>query len=106
MSGQREGTLRGLIPEDLLKFSWLEEIALSPDGERAAYTVRRPEGERNGYQTDLYVMTLDDNRVVRVTQGAGQASSPAWSRDGTMLAFVWVDESGVRIRVVSADGGE
>ena len=33
---------RGLIPEDLLKFRWLDEIALSPAGTQIAYTIRRP----------------------------------------------------------------
>jgi len=40
--GQQEEILSGLIPEDLFQFRWLEAISLSPDGERVAYTVRRP----------------------------------------------------------------
>ena len=82
MADERQGTLRGLVPEDLMKFRWLEEIALSPDGEVLAYTVRRPDCERNGYQVDVYLMDLEDGDAVRMSVGEGRGGSLSWSRDG------------------------
>ncbi|MGQ9583857.1 MAG: S9 family peptidase [Anaerolineae bacterium] len=99
-----EQTLRGLVPEDLLKFRWLQEIAMSPEGSRVAYTVSRADAERNGYQTDVYLMDVETGKARRLTEGAGRGGSPAWSRDGTWLAFVWQGEEGARVEIVRADG--
>ena len=44
---------RGLIAEDLLKFSWADEITLSPNGQTVAYTVKQPHSDSNGYMTGL-----------------------------------------------------
>ena len=99
-----EQTLRGLVPEDMLKFRWLREIAVSPDGSRVAYTVSRPDAERNGYQTDVYLRDLEAGAVRKLTEGAGQGGSVAWSRDGSRLAYVWRGAEGVRVEVVAADG--
>jgi Tol biopolymer transport system component len=101
--GTREDTIRGLIPEDLLKFSWLEEIATAPGGERVAYTVRRPDAGRNGYQTDLYLLDLETRETEKLSEGEGQGSGLAWSRDGERLAFVWKGER-TRVEVRKADG--
>ncbi len=82
-------TKRGLIPEDLMLFSLAEQMTLADDGRRLAYTVKRPQAPRNGYQADAYLMDVDARRAVKLTSGEGYASSPAWSRDGSKLALVW-----------------
>jgi dipeptidyl aminopeptidase/acylaminoacyl peptidase len=102
--GTRQGTLRGLIPEDLVRFAWLSEIALAPDGRRVAYTVRRPDVARNSYQVDLYLLELSSGSLLRLTTGTGSASSPAWSRDGERLAFVWRTDGETTIRVATREG--
>ncbi len=97
-------SVRGLVPEDLLLFSWLQEVALSPSGVMLAYTVRRPDTERNGYQTDAYLRDLQTSEEIRLTSGVGCASSLAWSRSGDWLAFTWRDVEQSAVRVVTADG--
>jgi dipeptidyl aminopeptidase/acylaminoacyl peptidase len=95
---------RGLVPEDLVSFAWLEGVALSPDGARVAATVRRVDAERNGYHVDAYLYEVDEARRQRLTRGRGQASSLAWSRDASRLAFVWQGDDGTSIVVVGRDG--
>ena len=97
-------TLRGLVPEDLLKFSWLREIAMSPDGSHVAYTVSRPDAVRNGYQTDVYLLDLESGITRKLTDEAGQGGSLAWSRDGSRLAYAWQGAEETRVEVVSRDG--
>ena len=101
-SGHQD-TIRGLLPEDLLYFNWLEAVAQSPQGGTVAFTVKRPNAVRNSYQTDLYLLDLDGRQKRRLTCGIGQASSPVWSRDGQWLAFVWSGSEGSRIEVHAVD---
>lgn len=85
----RRGIRRGLIPEDLIKFRWLVEVALDPAGRRVAFTVREVDAPGDGYRTHLYLRDLERDELVRVVGGSGRASSPAWSGDGEHLAFAW-----------------
>jgi dipeptidyl aminopeptidase/acylaminoacyl peptidase len=97
---------RELVPEDLLAFRWLGEVALDPGGRRVAYTVREVDAAANGYRTDLFVRELDGEGTVRVSAGAGNAGSPSWSADGQRLAYGWSDAEGSTVRVWSAASGE
>jgi dipeptidyl aminopeptidase/acylaminoacyl peptidase len=98
---------RGLIPEDLLNFRWLDEIALSPNGKRVAYTVRSPHVETNGYMVYLYVQDLNGSTSRRITSGVSQASSIAWSRDSNQLAYSYHDQDGYSVRTwAAADGSQ
>ena len=100
----RDQTLRGLIPEDLIRFSWLEEIAQAPDGRQVAYTVRRPDVEHNGYRTDAYLLDIESGVGRKLTNEPGMAGALAWSRDGARLAYVWRDQDKSGIQIVSAEG--
>ena len=103
MSAAQSETIRGLVPEDLLLFSWLEEVELSPSGEFVAYTVRRPDAERNGYQAHVYLRNLLTGDEVVITSGIGYGSSLAWNRSGDRLAFNWRDAEGSAIRAVTVE---
>lgn len=96
---------RGLIPEDLLKFRWLDELTLSPDGTQIAYTIRNPHAETNGYFTHLYLRDPNGSSARRVTSGMSTVSSLAWSKDGTQLAYSYQDADGTSIRVLSLETG-
>jgi dipeptidyl aminopeptidase/acylaminoacyl peptidase len=97
---------RGLIPEDLLEFRWLEALALDPTGTRVAYTVKRVEPMVNGYVSDLYVRALDGSAPLRITDRRGLVSSPAWSRDGRRLAFNLSCEAVHEVVIWSVESGE
>ena len=49
-------------------------------------------------------MNADGSNVVRLTNHEGQDSAPAWSRDGTKIAFVSGRSGSVDIWVMNADG--
>ena len=91
---------RGLIPEDLMNFRWLDELAIAPDGRQIAYSVRRPQAESNGYISHLYLRDLDAGSAARLTDGDVQVSSIAWSRDGSQIAYSCRDADGDSVRVL------
>ncbi len=102
---ERSQTQRGLIPEDLMKFQWVEDIALDPRGQRVAYTVKRPDAVSNGYTVHAYVHDVSGGEARRLTTGRGRASSLAWSKDGARLAYVWNGDAGGEVRVWEAASG-
>ena len=94
---------RGLIPEDLLNFRWLDEIAISPSGGQIAYSIRRPDAPSNGYVSHLYVHDLRSDTARRVTDGDPVVSSIAWSRDSSRIAYSHSDGDGQSVRVLAVD---
>lgn len=98
-------TRRGLISEDLMKFRWLDEIALSPDATKVAYTVKRPHAESNGYSTHLYMRDLNTGSVQRVTEGVSTAASITWKRDSSAVAYNYSDAAGSAIAVWTVANG-
>ena len=96
---------RGLIPEDLLKFRWLDEIAIAPDAARIAYSVRSPNAPSNGYTCQLYLHDLSTDTARRLSSGDGQISSLAWSRDSQRLAYSHSDANGDSLRLLDLRDG-
>ncbi len=75
--------------------------ALSPDGSRVAYVLRTldREGDRNVDQ--LWTVPATGGTPRRLTVG-GSDTAPAWSPDGTWLAFLRDGQ----VHLLAADGGE
>lgn len=75
------------------------EIALSPDGERIAYTYH--EGTTN----DIWVINSNGLGAVNLTPTHDSyARYPAWSADGTRIAFTAITDNTPYIAVMNADG--
>ena len=96
--------MNSLQPEDLLKFRWLQGVAISPNGLSIAYTVRQPEAATNSYRTDLYLYTTTTRNTQKLAWQAGDMHPPVWSRDGSQVASAWQQNQCTHIEIWAADG--
>lgn len=83
------------------------EPAWSPDGTRIAFTSERDfEGSGDPVMTrDLYVMDADGTNVERLTFSKSGAWRPAWSPDGTRIAYGSFSDGSLNLWEIAAEGG-
>lgn len=77
--------------------------AVSPDGTKILFTLR--EGpELDFYDSDVYVMNADGTGRMNLTNTPGRDEEPAWSPDGSRIAFQSRRDGSYDIWVMNADG--
>lgn len=98
---------------DMLKIKQIGNIAITPDGNKAVFSVTSivPDPANKSdykYSTQLYLTTITGTMQEprQITYGNNSASQPAWSPDGKQLAFVRATEGKPQIYLLSMEGGE
>ncbi|MGD8320730.1 MAG: S9 family peptidase [Gemmatimonadota bacterium] len=101
----------GWTPELAMRYRTVGGVAISSDGSRVAYTVRHAEmeGSTSRYVSQVWVAAADGSGDRQYTRGPSSAASPAFSPDGTQLAFLAArggDDAETQVWVLPLDGGE
>lgn len=99
---------RPIAAQDLWSVKRVGAPALSPDGRRAAVSVQEWSTAKNKPVARLWLVDVASGRTRRLTSSEASDSAPAWSHDGTRLAFVskrGADET-ASLYVIGVDGGE
>lgn len=100
-----------ILATDLFKIRVVDSPVISPDGRHVAYTVKSvvqaAATARWCYQTQIWVAGLGDAASPpRALTHDGTNTAPAWSPDGTRIAFVHETEDGKpQIHLLPVDGG-
>ncbi len=98
-------------PSDLTSIRTLSSPTVRPDGADVVVALSRPDVEDNRYRTSLWRQRLTadgaaDGPLERLTAGT-RDSSPVYSPDGSLLAFLRAGEDGpAQLHVMPADGGD
>ncbi len=91
--------------DDMIKLHRISEPQVSPDGKWVAYTVATPDMEANRNASNIWMVPTEGGAALQLTQ-SGHDSSPVWSPDGKMLAFLSSRGGESQVYLLSTEGGE
>ena len=91
---------------DDLRYARIGSARLAPDGKFAVCDVTRHDLENNRTSTSLWRIDLERGGARQLTSDQGRHSSPAWSPDGKLIAFLSDRQGKKQVFLLPADGGE
>ena len=99
---------RPITARDLWAVKRLGPPVLSPDGQRAVYSVQEWSIEKNKPTASLWLTDVKSGATRRLTSQPGSDGSPDWSEDGKRIAFVSKrgDDQAAALYVIHVGGGE
>ncbi|MEO6258715.1 MAG: S9 family peptidase [Thermoanaerobaculia bacterium] len=102
---------RSITEKDLFRFQWVSDPQVSPDGAQVVFVRTSVDEKKDSYLTSIWsVATAAGATPRRITNGPHD-SSPRWSPDGKLLAFLRGGEKDgkptpAQIYVLRLDGSE
>jgi dipeptidyl aminopeptidase/acylaminoacyl peptidase len=90
---------RFITETDLLKFTWIADPQISPDGSTVAFVRVTVNEKENRYESSLYAVPASGSEAPRRLTSGIRDVSPRWAPDGKRIAFV-------RTPASQSNGGE
>lgn len=99
---------RLLRPNDIFRFRDVGDPRLSPDGAWVAYTITTTDSAKDKSDSDVWMVSWDGARTVRLTNSPDGEGSPRWSPDNRYLSFVSgrLEGKGGQVWLLDRVGGE
>jgi dipeptidyl aminopeptidase/acylaminoacyl peptidase len=98
---------RPITEKDLLKFQWVADPEISPDGKQVAYVLVKVNEKEDRYETSVWAVDASGASAPRPLTLGPRDSAPRWSPDSRTLAFLRADEKEPpQIYLLSMEGGE
>jgi dipeptidyl aminopeptidase/acylaminoacyl peptidase len=98
---------QGVHPFDVHDLVMMDRVSdpwLSPDGKVAAFAVRETDYDANKGTNGIWIVPTGGGKAVRLTDKALNATSPRWSKDGSVY-FLAPKDSVAQVWRVGANGG-
>ncbi len=102
-------TPRRVTIDDLMALRTINDVKISPSGDRVAYSVSTPSVERNAHEAALFVMPSTGGTAKRLAEShriftpALPAPRLRWRPDGQTLSVLVVGTSGPQVLTVNPD---
>lgn len=100
---------RRIVAGDVYRIKDVGAPLISPDGQWVVYPVTTPDSAKDKRNTDLYMVSWDGTRTVRLTSSPDGESSPRWSPDNRWLSFLSArgdSDKGAQLWLLDRLGGE
>jgi dipeptidyl aminopeptidase/acylaminoacyl peptidase len=101
----QEAAKHAITFDDMIQMHRVGDPKISPDGKWVAYAVATPDMTANRGASNIWIAPIVGGEAMQVTQ-SGYDSSPVWSPDGKMLAFLSSRDGNSQVFVLSMEGGE
>ncbi len=92
--------------DDMVALKRVSLPAISHDGSRVAYVVRKANWEENAFETEIWLADVRTGESRVFTRAKKSSDAPSFSPDGSSLAFLSDREGKRQIYVMSLGGGE
>jgi dipeptidyl aminopeptidase/acylaminoacyl peptidase len=92
--------------DQILSLKRVASPEISPDGRLVAYTLRDTNWDDNAYETEIWIADVESGKTYALTNAKKSSQSPAWSPDGSRLAFVSDRTDKRQIYAIDPRGGE
>ena len=104
-------TRRFITERDLLKFTWIADPQISPDGSTVAFVRVTVNEKENRYETALFAVSASGTEAPRRLTSGTRDTTPRWAPDGKRLVFVRSAEKDGKVQpaqlyLLQMDGGE
>ena len=86
-------------PADLWKWRTASDARIRPDGQWVVYVEGWSQRAVDASYSNLWAVSTDGKKRVRITDGEWRDCSPRWSPDGSRVAWITERSSGVELRV-------
>src|SRR3954471_7118427 len=83
---------RPIMETDLVRFRWIADPRISPDGREIAYVLVTVDDNEDRYTSSIWTVATSGDAPPRQLTGGPQDSAPRWSPDGRALAFLRAKE--------------
>nr|WP_042188822.1 serine hydrolase [Kibdelosporangium sp. MJ126-NF4] len=91
--------------DDVTTFAVPSQPALEPDGDRCLYVLRTTDTEADRDDHAIWLVGTQSGQPRRLTHGR-EDTAPAWSPDGTKVAFLRAEDGPSQLWLLPIDGGE
>jgi dipeptidyl aminopeptidase/acylaminoacyl peptidase len=88
-----------LEPDDIYEYTGVVDVALSPDGERAAFVTFEYDPDEDRGRSSVFTVPTDGSRDPHRLTRASDASSPVWGPDGDRLGILAARKRDVELTV-------